>query len=92
MIVKTAFLACLLAVSFASASELKEVKLDARLLCPISEELQNLEAVIPPAGTQSANFEEWSQNFVVNLEKMIELVKSGKVSEATFGIDVKEVE
>jgi hypothetical protein len=92
MIVKTAFLTCLLTVSFASATELKEVKLDARLLCPVSEELQSLEAVIPPAGTQSANFEEWSQNFVINLEKIIELVKSGKVRDATFGVDVKEVE
>jgi len=92
MIAKTAFLACVLAASFVSANEteLKEVKLDARLLCPVSEELQNLESVIPPAGAQSANFEEWSQNFVTNLEKVIELVKSGKVREATFAIDSKE--
>ena len=94
MITKTAFLACVLAASFANANgtEMKEVTFDGKLLCPVSEELQNLEAVVPPAGTQSANYEEWSKNFVASMEKMIELVKSGKVNNATFAVDVKEAE
>jgi hypothetical protein len=91
MITKTAFLACVLVASFVNANGTvqKEVKFDGTLLCSASEELQNLEAVIPPEGTQSANYEEWSKNFVASMEKMIELVKSGKVSNATFAVDVK---
>jgi len=92
LITKTAFLACALVASYvnANASEMKEVKFDGKLLCPASEELQNLEAVIPPAGTKSANYEEWSKNFIVSMEKMIELVKSGKVGNCSFGVDVTE--
>lgn len=94
MITKTAFLACVLVASFVNANgtELKEVKFDGTLLCPASEELQNLQAVILPAGTQSANYEEWAKNFVVNMEKLIELVKSGKVGNATFGVEVKDAQ
>jgi hypothetical protein len=93
MIAKTAFLACVLVASFVNANGtvLKEVKFDGMLLCPASEELQNLEAVIPPAGAP-ANYEEWAKNFVASMEKMIELVKSGKVSNATFAVDVKEAQ
>jgi hypothetical protein len=95
MITKTALLACVFVASYVNANgtvALKEVKFDGKFLCPVSEELQNLEAVTPPAGTQSANYEEWAKSFVVNMEKVIELVKSGKVGNCTFAVDVKEVE
>ncbi len=72
---------------------MKEVKLDVEnFCCPASEELQNLEAGVPPAGTPSNNYEEWSKSFVANMERLIELVKSGRVSNATFGIDIKAAE
>ena len=94
MIAKTAFLACVCVASFLSAngSEMKEVKFDGKLLCPASEELQNLEAVVPPAGAQSANYEEWAKNFIASMERMIELVKSGKISNGTFAVEVKAAE
>jgi len=94
MITKTAFLACVLVASFASANgtELKEVKIDGTLLCPASEELQNLQDVILPVGTQSANYEEWSKNIITNLEKVIELVKSGKINNGTFAVEVKDAQ
>jgi hypothetical protein len=94
MIAKTVFLACVCVASFVNAngSEMKEVNFDGRLLCPASEELQNLEAVIPPAGTQSNSYEEWAKTFVASMEKMIELVKSGKVVKATFAVEVKAAE
>ena len=94
MIAKTAFLACVFVASFASANgtEMKEVNFGGKLLCPASEELQNLEAVIPSAGDQAASYEEWANHFVVSMEKMIELVKNGKVSNATFAVDVKAAE
>lgn len=94
MIAKTAFLACVCVASFlnANGTEMKEVKFDAKLLCPASEELQNLEAVIPLAGTQSSSYEEWATTFVASMEKMIELVKSGKIGNATFAVDVKAAE
>ena len=92
MIAKTAFLACVCVASFVNANgtEMKEVKFDGTLLCPASMEFQNLEAVIPPAGTQSNNYEEWAKNFVASMEKMIELVKSGNVGNCAFAVDVKE--
>jgi hypothetical protein len=94
MIAKTAFLACVCVASFlnANGSEMKEVKFDGKLLCPASEELQNLEAVVPPAGAQSANYEEWAKNFIASMERMIELVKSGKISNGTFAVEVKAAE
>jgi hypothetical protein len=94
MIAKTAFLACVCVASFVNAngSEMKEVRFDGKLLCPASEELQNLKAVIPPAGTQSASYEEWAKNFVASMEKMIALVKSGNVGNASFAIDVNTAE
>jgi hypothetical protein len=94
MIAKTAFLACVCIASFVNAdeTEMKVVKFDGKLLCPASEELQNLEATIPPPGTKSANYEEWAENFVASMERLIELVKSEKVGDATFGVDVKAIE
>ena len=94
MIAKTVFLACVCVASFVNAngSEMKEVKFDGKLLCPASKELQNLEAVSPPAGAQSANYEEWATNFVASMERMIELVKSGKISNGTFAVEVKAAE
>jgi hypothetical protein len=91
MIAKTTFLACVFIASFVNANgtEMKEVKFDGKLLCPASEELQNLEAAIPPAGKQSADYEEWAKNFVASMERLIELVKSGNVANATFGVDVE---
>ena len=91
MIAKTAFLACIFIASFvnANATEMKEVTFDGKFLCPDSQELQNLKAAIPPAGAQCASYEEWAENFVATMESLIELVKSGKVSNATFGADVK---
>lgn len=91
MIAKAAFLACVCVASFVNANgtEMKEVKFDGKLLCPASEELQNLEAVVPPAGAQSNSYEEWATNFVASMEKMIELVKSGKVGNATYAVDIK---
>jgi hypothetical protein len=94
MISKTAFLACVCVASFlnANGSEMKEVKFDGKLLCPASEELQNLEAVIPSTGTQINSYEEWAATFVASMEKMIELVKSGNIGNATFAVDVKAAE
>ena len=93
MIAKTVFLACVCVASFVNANgtEMKEVKFDGRLLCPVSKELKNLEAVIPRAGSP-ANYEEWAKTFVASMEKMIELVKSGKVADATFAVEVKAAE
>ncbi len=94
LITKTALLACVFVASYVNANgtEMKEVKFGGSLLCPASEELQNLQDVVPPAGAQSANYEEWSKNFVASMEKMIELVKSGKVGNCSFAVDVKEAE
>jgi hypothetical protein len=94
MIAKTAFLACVCVASFVSANgtEMKEVKFDGKLLCPVSKELQNLEAVIPSAGEQVSSYEEWANSFVASMEKMIELVKNRKVGKGTFAVDVKSAE
>ncbi len=91
MIAKTVFLACVFVASFinANGTEMKEVKFDGKFLCPASKELQNLEAAFPPPGTQPASYEEWAENFVASMERLIELVKSGKIGNATFCVDVK---
>jgi hypothetical protein len=94
MIAKTAFLACVCVASFlnANGSELKEVKFSGRFLCPACKELQELEAVVPPTGAQSNSYEEWAATFVASMEKMIELVKSGKVGNGKFAVDIKAAE
>jgi hypothetical protein len=94
MIAKTVFLACVCVASFVNANgtEMKEVKFDGKLLCPASKELQNLKAVVPPAGAQINTYEEWAATFVASMEKMIELVKSGKVDNGTFAVDIKAAE
>jgi hypothetical protein len=94
MIAKTVFLACVCVASFVNANgtEMKEVNFSGKFLCPVNEELHNLEAVVPPPGRQSDTYEEWAKNFVTNMEKMIELVKSTKLNSATFAVDVKPAE
>lgn len=69
-----------------------EIRLEVNLLCPTSAELQNLIDAIPKNDTQATNFEEWSRDFVQNMQKLIELVQSGKVGNASFSIDVDDNE
>jgi hypothetical protein len=80
LISKTVFLASVFLSSFACANELKEVNIEVKLLCPLSDELQNLLDALPKTYNGNENYEEWKQNFVAAMRKTIELVESGKVS------------
>lgn len=93
LITKTAFLACVCLASFgyATGTELTDVKIEVKLLCPPSEELQNLIKAIPPEGSKaSVSFEDWKKNFVATMEATIELVKSDKVGNAMFTAGTSE--
>ena len=93
MIVKTALLASVFVASYVNASQIvmKELNLDVRIICPISQELINLQAVAPPQGGQViGSYEEWAKTFIANMERIIELVKNRQFTNATFAIDVKE--
>jgi ribosomal protein L16 Arg81 hydroxylase len=88
MIAKTAFLACVLAASFVSANEFQELKVEITMLCPQSEEFDDLKKVMNSRHYQSEEYEEWVQNFEVNMQKLVELVKSGKVGNPGFNIGI----
>jgi len=92
MIAKTALLACVFVASYASGSPIpmKEVNFDLRIVCPDSNELQYLQAALPPPRTQFSSYEAWARVFIANMENIILLVKSGKVANGQFGGDVKD--
>jgi len=93
MITKTAFLACVLVASFASANgtELKEVKIEVKLICPDSEELQNLRDAIPSPERANVDAEEWKQSFVAAMKRTIELVESDKVGDRFWSAHVQDI-
>ncbi|HEY5235364.1 MAG TPA: hypothetical protein VIJ14_04225 [Rhabdochlamydiaceae bacterium] len=93
MITKTAFLACVLAASFANANEteMNEVKIEVKLLCPSSEELQNLRDAIPAPERASVDTEEWKQSFIAAMKRTIELVESDKISDRFWSAHVQDV-
>ena len=94
MITKMGFLACVCLASFAQANE-KEVKIEVKLLCPDSEELQNLRNAIPSHERANVDLQEWQQSFVAVMKKTIELVESGKVGSSLFytaGVEDVKVE
>jgi hypothetical protein len=92
MIAKTAFLACVLVASFVNANgtELQEVNIEVKLVCPPSEEFDSFRKVINNQDHQ--NYEEWVQNFELNMQKLLELVKSGHVGNAGLKIGINTVE
>jgi hypothetical protein len=92
MIAKIGFLACVLVASFVNANEmeLKEVKIEVKLLCPPSDELDNFRKIINNQDHQ--NYENWVQNFELNMQKLLELVKSGHVGNAGLKIDINNME
>ena len=93
MIAKTAFLACVCVASFLSAngSEMKEVKIEVRLLCPPSTELQNLRDAIPSHERANVDPEEWKQSFIAAMKRTIELVESDNVANRFWSADVQDV-
>jgi TRAP-type uncharacterized transport system substrate-binding protein len=93
MIAKTAFLACVFVASFVNANgtELKEVKIEVKLLCPSSEELQNLSDAIPAYERANVDAEEWKKSFIAALKRTIELVESDKISDRFWSAHVQDV-
>jgi hypothetical protein len=83
-IAKTGFLACLFLASIAQASD-QEVKIELKLRCPESMELQALRDVIP---SDKADSQDWDENFIAVMKKTIELVESGKVANRLYTADV----
>lgn len=59
---------------------LHEVAIEIKIDCPLSPELKDFAKSIPPAGSQSASFEDWKNSFVNNMTKLIHLVQSEKIS------------
>lgn len=86
LLAKMVFLAGLCLASMASANELTGVKIEILLLCPPSEEFENFKKVIPNGETQFNSYKEWTQSFVLNMQKMIELVQSGHHANGRFYI------
>jgi hypothetical protein len=69
-------------------AKLNEVKIAIELKCPMSPELQNLIDVVPQTNDQEITYEDWSQSFIINMQKLIELVESGKMGNASFSISI----
>jgi hypothetical protein len=89
---KTVFIACLFLSSVVSANEMLEVKIEVKLFCPPSEELQNLYDSLPKQYSESQEFEEWKQNFIASMKKTIELVESGKISGYNWSTNIQNVQ
>lgn len=92
LLVKIGFVACLLLTAMASANEneLKEVRVEIALLCSPGKELENLKKVIPAADSGNTSYEEWTQNFVLTMQKMYELIQSGNVGNAGMRIGIAD--
>ena len=85
LLAKMVFLTCL-GSSVVSANEFTGVKIEITMLCPPSEEFENFKSVVPNGETQFNSYEEWTQSFVLNMQKMIELVQSGHHANGRFYI------
>lgn len=73
--------ACIcLSASHLQAVESHEIAIDIRIRCPSSPEFENFVKSIPPAGYNSASYEEWKASFVSSMTQLICLVESGKIS------------
>jgi hypothetical protein len=90
--------ACLFAILSAGAcanddAQQYDVKVGIELQCPMSPELQNFIEAIPLQSDEDHNdYAQWSRDFVLSMKKLIELVESGEVGNASFTISVSDKE
>ena len=82
--------------AFFSANESDQkftVNVGIELDCPTSPELLNFIDTIPNESDEDPNdWNSWSNDFCSSMRRLIELVESGEVGNATFSISVTEHE
>jgi hypothetical protein len=89
---KVFFLACLVGCSLHADEEpLKTVNIQIKLLCPNSDELENLRNVIPENTGSQVSYEEFSHSLKINLAQLIELIESGKVRDSFWSIAIEDL-
>ncbi len=85
---------CSFATCFADDSDQKsrDISLDIRINCPMSDEYMEFFNTIPEAGNHSVEYEVWKEQFITSMTKLIELIESGKVNTSgwTVNTDVHE--
>lgn len=93
IIKKAFFLACLVGCSLHAEEQepLKEVNIQIKLICPTSDELENLKNVIPENTGSPVTYEEFSHSLKINLAQLIELVDSGKVHDSFWSIYIEDL-
>jgi hypothetical protein len=85
-------LSALLACTQLQAEEEKshDILVQIQLTCPECPELANFTKSIPEAGHNPASYEEWKESFVTNMTRLIELVQSDNVYNASWGASSQE--
>lgn len=76
---------CCLSHEARAEEPLKRVLLEVNVLSPECQELEELRATIPAADTPpTVSYDEWCQNCTASLQKLIELISSGQLSQDLF--------
>lgn len=63
-----------------------DVALNIKISCPPSAEFEQFVKSIPPAGNYSSSFTEWKSSFINNMNQLIRLVESEKVSNSWWSV------
>ncbi len=65
----------------------REVTVEIKLTCPMSEELTEFMKSIPQTSEDSTSLDEWQTSFANSMTKLIQLVKSGKMESSLWTAD-----
>jgi|GEM_PF-4339177 len=84
MITKLALLLFVFSSLIADEKITVEIEINAQM----SEELEALKESIPTG--ESDSWDEWKDSFVKNMNRLIDLVESGKVGNTVWSIDIEE--
>lgn len=85
---KLYLLACmsLMTWTFADTEEVGQIDYHLKVECENSDEFEALQKSIPPKDYKPTSFEQWQEYAVQELEKLIEVIKYGKVNKASINV------
>lgn len=68
----------------------KDIFVNIKINCPKSDEFLAFEKSVPKAGNYSSSFDEWKSSFTNNMNQLIRLVESGKVSHSWWSVNTDD--
>jgi hypothetical protein len=79
-----------LSMAHAENSKPHDITIEIKLKCPTSEEFEKFMKSVPPAGSYSSTWNEWKSSFINNMNQLIDLVESEKISNSFWSVKTDE--